>query len=145
METLAKQVDETLSLLRTISDTKAEHRYALDKWSIKEVVGHNIDCERVFACRALRFARADTEELQGFDENDYVANASFGDCTLRDLANEFDHLRQANVFFFKQLNDNAWRRRGTANNAEVSVRALAYIIAGHERHHLEILKTRYLK
>jgi hypothetical protein len=145
VETLARQSQETCSLLRTIPPTKADHRYAPDKWTIKEVVGHVIDGERVFAYRALRFARADTTELAGFEENDYVANGSFNDTTLEKLANEFDYLRRANVLFFKHLNDDAWQRRGTANGAEVSVRALAYIIAGHELHHVKLLKTLYLK
>ena len=142
--TLGQQVDTTLELLRGLSEAQGDLRYAPDKWSIKEVVGHLIDTERIFAYRALRFARNDPSPLTGFDQNEYVRSAPFGECQLSALANELEHVRRSNVYLFKHLDSAAWLRSGVANENEVSVRALAYVMAGHERHHVEILKTRYL-
>ena len=142
--TLAHQLDATRALLGGIDDVQAGSRYAPDKWSIKELVGHLIDTERVFAYRAMRFARNDHAPLSGFEQDDYVRNGDFDSRTLADLATEFEHLRRSNICFFQALSEDAWRRRGTANDSEVSVRALAHIIAGHEVHHMNILKTRYL-
>ena len=142
---LNKQLEETLALLQTVPEGQASFRYAPDKWSIKQVVGHLIDGERVFAYRALRFARNDKTALPGFEENDYIDNASFDDYALSDLAAEFESVRKSSLFLFKHLNQAAWTRRGTASDAEVSVRALAYIIAGHELHHRNILIDRYLQ
>jgi hypothetical protein len=141
---LEGQLDETLALLRSISESEAGFRYAPDKWSIKELLGHVIDTERIFAYRALRFARNDKTPLPGYEQDDYIRNASFDDCRLADLASEFENVRRSNIFFFKHLNYEAWTRRGLANDSEVSVRALAYIIAGHELHHCEILRSKYL-
>lgn len=141
---LETQLDATLNLLRGISDTQADSRYAPGKWSIKEVVGHVVDTERIFAYRALRFARNDRTPLPGFEQEGYVRHAAFGDVRLSDLACEFEHVRRGNLFLFRNLDAAAWARSGVASNGEVSVRALAYIIAGHELHHVGILKTRYL-
>jgi DinB family protein len=142
--TLDTQIESALSLIRGLSEAQAEHRYAPGKWSVKEVVGHLIDAERIFAYRALRFARNDSTPLPGFDENSFVANAGFGSRSLADLANEFEYTRKSNVYLFRGLDGAASLRRGVSNNNEISVRALAYCIAGHELHHLEILRTRYL-
>jgi hypothetical protein len=142
--TLSAQLDSTLLLLRGIDEEKAGHRYAPDKWSIKELVGHVIDTERIFAYRTLRFARGDKAELQGFEQDGYIRNASFDACKLYELAEEFEFVRRGNLLMFRHLDNEAWQRRGVASNAEVSVRALAYIMAGHERHHVEILQARYL-
>jgi DinB superfamily len=141
---LASQLSETQSLLRVLPASVATYRYAPDKWSVNEVVGHMIDSERIFAGRALRFARNDATPIPGFEQDDYVRNATFDAYPLSDLAAELETVRQSTIFFFRHLDEEAWTRRGLANNAEVSVRALAYIIAGHELHHREILKTRYL-
>lgn len=141
---LAEQMNSTLGLLRGIDEEKAGWRYAPDKWSIKELVGHMIDTERIFAYRALRFARNDETELQGFEQDDYVRHASFDAYRLGDLAREYEFVRGANLLMFKHLDEAAWQRRGVASGGEVSVRALAFIIAGHERHHVKILRTRYL-
>jgi hypothetical protein len=141
---LEQQLEETLSLLASISETKAMHRYAAGKWSIKELVGHIIDGERIFAYRALRFARNDSNPLPGFEQDDYIRNAEFDSRTLADLVEEFNHLRRANIYLFKSLSSEAWHRRGIASENEVSVRALAYIMAGHITHHLEVLRSRYL-
>jgi hypothetical protein len=142
--TLQTQMESTRTLLSSIDEANAGYRYAADKWSIKELVGHLIDGERVFAYRALRFARNDQTPLHGFEQDDYVLNGDFEGRTLADLAAEFEHLRRSNILFFQGLSDEAWTRRGTANDTPVSVRAIAHIIAGHEVHHINILKTRYL-
>lgn len=141
---LGKQMEETAHFLESIPESRANFRYAPDKWSIKELVGHVIDSERIFAYRALRFARNDKTPLPGYEQDDYVSNASFDRCTLTDLASELKSVRRATLFLFKHLDENAWMRRGMANNSEASVRALAHIIAGHELHHREILRSRYL-
>lgn len=141
---LAKQSEETSELLTSIPESLGDFRYAPDKWSIKELVGHLIDCERIFAYRALRFARNDKTPLPGFEQDDYVSNSSFNSCALTDLISELMSVRQSTLFLFRHLDESAWTRRGLANDSEASVRALAHIIAGHEIHHREILRTRYL-
>lgn len=142
---LSAQVDETIALLRSIPESQGGFRYAPDKWSIRELLGHVIDTERIFAYRALRFARNDRTPVPGYEQDDYIANASFEDYPLSDLIAEFESVRRATLFLFKHLSEEAWMRRGTANESEVSVRALAYIIAGHELHHREILRQKYLQ
>lgn len=144
VRTLDEQIIETLGLLSAIPEERGGFRYAARKWSIRELVGHVCDVERIFVYRALRFARGDRTELSGFDENAYVANARLDDRTLASLADELEAVRWATVAFFDALNDEEFMRRGVANLAPVSVRALAWIVAGHERHHAEILRTRYL-
>ncbi len=145
VDLLRTQIGETLSLLREIPEERASHRYAPGKWSIKEVVGHVIDTERIFGHRVFRFARNDQTPLPGFEQDDYVRAADFGNPQLDDLAAEFEHVRRANLYLLRSLDDAAWLRRGVASGSEVSVRALAYIIAGHERHHMHIVRTRYLQ
>jgi uncharacterized damage-inducible protein DinB len=144
LATLDTQMAETQSLLRALPASSSTYRYAPGKWSVNEVVGHLIDSERIFAARALRFARNDATPLPGFEQDDYVRNSKFDAYPVAELASEFETVRRATVFLFKHLEEPAWTRRGIANNAEVTVRALAYIIAGHELHHREILRTRYL-
>lgn len=142
--TLGSQLDLTLSFLRGLSEEQADSRYAPGKWSIKEVIGHMIDSERIFGYRALWFARNDRTPLPGYEQDDYVRAGNFGSRSMRDLADEFEQVRRANLFLFRFLDDEAWLRRGLANDAEVSVRALAYILAGHEMHHMQIIRERYL-
>lgn len=144
IETLNRQFPETLALIRSIPEENGDKRYAPEKWSIREVIGHVIDAERIFVYRALRFARADSTPVPGFDENTYVKNAPFSNVSLSDLADEFDHVRRGTIHFFANLDDEALSRRGTANGAEISVRALAFILAGHETHHAGVLRDRYL-
>lgn len=132
------------ALLRGLSPEQAGHRYAPGKWSVKEVVGHMCDVERVMAYRALRIARGDETPLAGFEQDDYVETAGFDERALPALAAEFERVRDATTSLFRGLSDDAWGRRGTASGAEVTVRALAYIIAGHAEHHMEIIRTRYL-
>jgi uncharacterized damage-inducible protein DinB len=141
---LGNQIENTGRLLRNLSESQGELRYAPGKWSIKEVIGHLIDSERIFAYRALRFARNDQTPLNSFDENNYVANSNYHLRKLADLADEFEVVRKANLHLLKNLDEEAWMRRGKANDNEISVRALAYVIAGHELHHLDIIRSRYL-
>jgi uncharacterized damage-inducible protein DinB len=144
LATLEAQMTETQSLLRTLPASISTYRYAPGKWSVNEILGHMIDSERIFAARALRFARNDPTPLPGFEQDDYVRNSKFDAYPLAELASELDGVRRTSVSLFKHLEEPAWMRRGTANNAEVSVRALAYIIAGHELHHRQMLLARYL-
>jgi uncharacterized damage-inducible protein DinB len=144
IEILSRQLEETLGLLGDIPESQAGHRYAPDKWSIKEVIGHVVDSERIFAYRALRFARNDKAAIEGFDQDEFARNSGFDERSLADLVEEFNHVRRANLLLFRSFADEALNRRGIASEVEVSVRALLYIIAGHERHHMEVLKSRYL-
>jgi uncharacterized damage-inducible protein DinB len=141
---LREQLMDTVALLRGVSADKADSAYGPGKWTIKEVVGHMIDVERVMAYRAVTFARNDTTDLPGFDENNWVPAANFGARTLGDLLEEFQVVRASTIHFAKHLDDETLKRRGKANGAAVTVRALLYIIAGHERHHVALLKERYL-
>jgi hypothetical protein len=142
---LEQQLSATLALLRGLTETQGIHRYEPGKWSIKEVVGHVIDAERIFAYRALRIARNDQTPLAGFEQNGYVASANFDAAVLADLAAELELVRRSNLAMFRQFDPEAWQRRGTASEHPVSVRALAYIVAGHELHHVGLLRTRYLQ
>lgn len=141
---LESESADALAFLRSIPEVKGEHRYAPGKWMIKEVIGHLIDAERVFSYRALRFARKDETPLPGFEENDYVPAGNFGARTLASLIEELEVVRKASLILFRALDAAAWNRSGVASDNEMSVRALAFVIAGHGRHHVEILKTRYL-
>jgi hypothetical protein len=140
---LETQIDDTLSFLRAQGEAWAATRYAPGKWSVKEIVGHLSDTERIMSYRALRIARGDRTPLPGYEQDDYVRAANFDRRPLADLLEDFAAVRAATLRLFRSLDADAWRRSGIANNLEVSVRALAYIIAGHERHHFEILRTRY--
>lgn len=141
---LERQGRETVALLRGISEKQSVHRYAPGKWSIREVVGHMNDAERVFAYRALSFARADTNVLPGFDENAWGAATNADSRTLADLTDDYAAVRAATLALFRGFSDRELARGGTASNHRVTVAATAYIVAGHERHHLNILKERYL-
>ncbi len=144
LDVLASGLRDTLALLRAIPEERGDYRYAPDKWSVKEVVGHVIDGERVFAYRALRFARNDATPLPGFEQDDYIPAGNFGARTLRDLADELEAVRQSTLHLFRHLDDAALLRGGVASGNPVTVRALAYIIAGHEAHHRAILREHYL-
>ena len=144
VRTLGRQLDETLALLGTVPEGRGGERYEPGKWSLKEVVGHIIDTERVFAYRALTIARGDTSPLPGMDQDVFMSGANFAAYTLGELAEEFAHVRRASVSLIGHLDEAAWGRRGTASDNEVSVRALAHILAGHAAHHLNIIRTRYL-
>jgi uncharacterized damage-inducible protein DinB len=140
---LESQFSDTLALLQRVPRDREDFAYADGKWTVKEVVGHIADTERVFAYRALRFARNDPTELASFDENAWVTNASFGQRRLADLIDELDAVRQATIRLARSLNAEELARRGVASGNPVSVRALFYIIAGHERHHVGLFRERY--
>lgn len=133
-----------MQLFERLTDQQADYRYAPEKWSVKEVLGHVIDTERIMGYRALRIARGDKKPMEGFEQDDYVRVAQFGHRTLAGLVEEFNAVRRATLLLFQNLEPQAWTRRGIANEKEVSVRALAYIIAGHELHHRNILQEQYL-
>jgi hypothetical protein len=141
---LRDQVVETVGLLGGLSGAQADYAYAPGKWTIKEVVGHVSDAERVFQYRALTFARAPGASLPGFDENAWVPAGKFGERTLDDLLEEFQVVRAASVQLARHLDEETLKHRGSANGNDISVRALLYIIAGHERHHAALLRERYL-
>ena len=141
---LAQQSSETQKVLASIDEARGSFRYAESKWSVKEVVGHVVDAERIMGYRALAVARGEATSLPGFDEEDYVRNAGFDTWRLGDLAEAYALGRRSNLVFFTNLPEEAWNRRGVANDTPVTVRALAFIIVGHERHHLKVLKERYL-
>ena len=145
IQILEQQLENSLSLLRTISPDKANFRYAPDKWSVKELLGHLIDSERIFSYRALRFARNDQTPLPGYEQDDYVREGNFDSRNLADMVEEFATVRRATIQLLRPLNETEWLRHGKANENDVSVRALAYIIAGHELHHMDVLRTRYLQ
>jgi uncharacterized damage-inducible protein DinB len=134
---------ELLDTIATVPEDRGGFRYAEGKWSIREVIGHICDAERIFTYRALRMARGDTTPLASFDENEYVKTAGSDARTLSNLAREFGAVREASVQLFESLPDDAWGRSGVASGKDVSVRALAYITAGHAMHHLGILRERY--
>ncbi|HEX5831177.1 MAG TPA: DinB family protein [Gemmatimonadaceae bacterium] len=140
---LEGQIEDVRARLGTFSEERAGFRYAPGKWSVREVVGHMIDVERVMAHRALRFARADVTPLPGFDENAWIAPAGFDARALASLLDEAAAVRAATLALFRNLPEEAWSRGGEANGAHVTVRALAWIIAGHERHHLTLIEERY--
>src|SRR5262249_22327060 len=120
-----------------------ELRYAPDKWSAKEVIGHVCDAERIFAYRALRVGRNDKTPIEGFEQDDYTRFGPFAHCKLEELVEEFIAVRRATVSLLRGFDDSAWSRRGIANNCEITPRALAFIIAGHELHHRRVLEQKY--
>ena len=143
LNTLDQQRREMMLLLSCREEEEGNFRYAPEKWSAKEVLGHVCDTERIFAYRALRIARADTTPLEGFEQDDYVRNGPFAQRPVADLVEEFIAVRRATLSLLRNLDGAAWMRRGVANKNDVSVRALAYIIAGHELHHRRILEEKY--
>jgi hypothetical protein len=144
LEVLTAQLDELPRLLAGVPGSREEFRYAPGKWSVKEIVGHLSDSERIFAYRALRFARGDESALPGFDENAYVPEMNAGARALADLTSEWTDVRRATLALLRHLPSPAWQRRGVASGKPISVRALAYVIAGHTRHHAAVLEERYL-
>ena len=139
---LARQQRDTMSLFENAGDIPA---YAAGKWTLKELLGHLIDDERIFLYRALCVARGDTRPLPGFDENEYVADAGFDARSMQSLLDEYRIVRESAIAFFDSLTDEQWLRRGIVNGYEASVRGLAFHVAGHELHHLRTVRERYLK
>lgn len=143
LEILDRQSTQLRDLASSASPEQQAFRYAPGKWSVREVVGHLIDCERVFGYRAFRVGRGDQTPLPGFDENEYVAVSGYHRRDIASLAEEFALVRAANLAVFRNLSEDHWRRIGTANGYPASVRALAFIMAGHVEHHVGILRERY--
>ena len=135
--------EEMASALASIPDDRGDHRYAEGKWSVRTLIGHMIDAERIFAYRAMRIARGDSTPLPGFEENEYARTAGADARSIGGLASEMRVVREGTVRLFESLPDEAWTRSGTVNNAQVSTRALAWITAGHALHHLAVLEERY--
>jgi DinB superfamily len=143
LDALDQQRRDTMKLLCGKDEADGEFRYAPEKWNAKEVLGHVCDTERVFAYRALRISRADTTPMEGFEQDDYVRNGPFARIPLSEIIEDYIAVRRATLTLLRNLDEPAWRRSGVANRNEVTVRALAYIIAGHELHHRTILEEKY--
>ena len=141
--TLDAQRRQTMILLSGRDESDGNYRYAPDKWSAKKVLGHVCDTERIFAYRALRIARGDQTPLPGFEQDDYVKNGPFAAAPMAEMIEDYIAVRRATITLFRNLDEAAWIRRGVASKNEVSVRALAYMIAGHELHHRSILEQKY--
>jgi uncharacterized damage-inducible protein DinB len=144
IETLERQLAASLATWRGVPEARGAHRYAEGKWSVKELINHVIDAERVFAYRVLRAARNDETALPGFDENRFAKASHADQRAIGDQASEFEHLRRGNIALFTSLDDEAAARRVTASGHPITARALMWVIAGHERHHDRVLRERYL-
>lgn len=141
---LAAQPAELDAMFANVPEERGTYAYADGKWTIKELLGHLIDGERMFAYRVLRISRGDKTPIEGFEQDGYIENAHANERSFADLLREFRLVREANVMLFDHLKPEAWAWTGTANELEISVRALVWIMAGHIRHHVAILKERYL-
>jgi hypothetical protein len=144
LENLETQLHDCNRLLSPLTEEQGSFRYAPDKWSIKELVGHITDTERIFTYRILRIARGDQTPLPSFEQDDYVRSGNFASRKVSDLLAEFTAVRRATIALVRSLDDAAWLRRGVASGKEVSVLALSFIVVGHVRHHQRILEERYL-
>lgn len=142
---MRSQMDELDVLLGRVDAAQETFRYAEGKWSIREIVGHLIDGERVFGYRVFCIARGEQQNLPGFDQNDYMATAPYDGIDLEDLLSELRLIRLGNVAMLRTLDEESWSRVGTANDSQVTVRALAFVMAGHVRHHMNVLRERYLR
>lgn len=143
LEALDRQTREVSAVFAPLDEARALHRYAPEKWSVREVLGHMTDTERVMGYRAMAIARGERQPLPGFDENEYMAEAPYGNRPLRETLQQFAHLRESHVLMFRQLAPADWLRAGTTGGHPTSVRALAWVLVGHVRHHLAVLAERY--
>ena len=134
----------TIKLFESIPEDKLEYRYADHKWTVKDIIQHLLDAERIFGYRILRIARQDKTPLSGFEENDYAKETLANNRSRADLIEEYKALRQSTLSLIKSLNDNMLKSMGNVNNGEMSARAIGFIIIGHERHHCKVIKERYL-
>ena len=144
LEILSRQLDEFADLWRRVGEKGANYRYAPDKWTVKDIVCHLVDAERVSVYRAMRFARGDATPLPDWNEKAFAKYANASSRHLDSLAAELAYVRRASIVFFEGLDEAAIARRGTANNAPLAVSAVPYLLAGHAMHHIEIIRTRYL-
>ena len=142
-ETMARQLDETMAWYRSLSEAQGESRYAPGKWTIKEVIGHMSDTERVMQYRALGVARGDTASFPPFEQDDYAKTSGHGARTFGSLLDEFKCVRQSSIHLFRHLDEASLDRVGSVNGNPTTARAVGYVILGHERHHLAILKDKY--
>ena len=143
IQSLISQGQKVYTIIRQLSEDKANYRYDDDKWSVKEIIGHLVDTERIMAYRALCISRGEQTALPGYNHESYVEKGEFDQRSLQSLSAEYDAQRNANINMFSSFTKEQLLRKGTANNVTVSVRALAFIIAGHEKHHINILKEKY--
>jgi uncharacterized damage-inducible protein DinB len=141
---LENQYQEIQSLLQSISEQEANYTYSEGKWTVKEVLGHMVDTERIMCYRALCISRKEKQSLPGFEQDDYVKEANFNNRTITNLLDDYRIVRKSTISLFKSFSEDMYYQRGTANGKEVTVLALLYIITGHEVHHLKILKEKYL-
>jgi uncharacterized damage-inducible protein DinB len=140
-----QQTEEIVTLFTTLSEDQASFRYAEGKWSMKEVIAHIVDSERIFGYRALAISHGEKNPLPGFAENEYVTNGKYQNRSLQSLLNEYTHLSSANLELFKSFDDEMLSQKGTASGKEITARAIIFVTIAHEKHHLDIIKTRYLK
>jgi hypothetical protein len=145
LETLVTQRGAFVEFLESIGEERASLRYSPEKWSIKQVVGHIVDTERIFGARALAIVRGEKAPLPSFEQDDYVEEANFDDRTMVSLMAEFESLRRSHLALFGSFDDGMWLRRGMAGGNEVSVRAIAWILAGHLIHHEGVIHERYVQ
>ena len=144
MKVLNSQVAEIRSIFADVPEEKGTYAYAEDKWTVKELLSHLIDGERIFAYRILRISRGDKTPIEGFEQDDYIENSNANSRSFADLLGEFELQRQSNLLMVNSISDEASKQMGTASDKPVSVRALTYIMAGHVTHHMNILNERYL-
>jgi uncharacterized damage-inducible protein DinB len=144
IEELEISLHDFIRFVQNIAMDKFDYRYAEGKWTIKEIIQHLIDCERIFSYRALRFSRNDKTALPGFEENDYVDNTDANRRSLQDLLTEFSALRHSTLLFYKSLSQEQLKRVGTASTFQISAGALGFVIIGHQKHHQKVFEERYL-
>ncbi len=144
LKVLDDQIFEMQEFLSSLPEGKENFSYSPGKWTVKEVIGHVIDTERIMGYRALSIARGETKSLPGFEQDDYVKNTDFNKRSLYDLAHEFGLVRESNIALFKHMDETALSRMGNANNKHVSVRAIVFMMAGHAQHHVNVIKEKYL-
>lgn len=144
IEELEISLHDFIRFVQNIPMDKFDYRYAEGKWTIKEIIQHLIDCERIFSYRALRFSRNDKTALPGFEENDYVENTDANRRSLQDLLTEFSALRHSTLLFYKSLSQEQLKRVGTASTFQISAGALGFVIIGHQKHHQKVFEERYL-
>jgi hypothetical protein len=143
LNTLDEQRRQMLLTICGRKESEGDYRYAPGKWTLKEVLGHVCDTERIFAYRALRFSRGDQTPIEGFEQDGYVQNGPFAQHSLEDVIEDYIAVRRSTISLFRNLDEAAWSRSGVANKNEISVRAMAYLVAGHELHHHKILEEKY--
>ena len=144
IEELEICLHDFIRFVQNIPMDKFDYRYAEGKWTIKDIIQHIIDTERIFGYRALRISRNDKTPLPGFEENDYVDNTNANDRNIQDLLAELSAVRHSNLFLFKNFSEEQFKRIGTASNTSISVRAIGFIIIGHQKHHQKVFQERYL-